>query len=65
MWNNSNIYSVFLSSWNGLTTDSEAKNYCDMALASHSIGDGNVLVVLVLAIYERAQKVAGPWRARR
>ncbi|KAJ7413254.1 Protein odd-skipped-related 2 [Willisornis vidua] len=41
-------------SQNGLTTDTEAKNYCDMALASHSIGDGNVLVVLEPTIYERA-----------
>jgi len=48
-----------------LTTDSEAKNYCDLALASHSSGDGNVLAVLVLTIYERAQKVACPWKARR
>lgn len=35
-----------------------------MALASHSIGDGSVLVVLVLTIYERAQKVACPRRAK-
>ncbi|KAK2524309.1 hypothetical protein Q9966_011721 [Columba livia] len=41
---------------NGLTTDSEAKDYCDLALVSHSTGDANVLVVLVLIIYERAQK---------
>lgn len=56
MYSNKNIYSVFLSSCNGSSTDSEAGNYCDMALASHSVGDGDVLVVLVLTIYEKAQR---------
>lgn len=56
MYSNKNIYSVFLSSCNGSSTDSEAGNYCDMALASHLVGDGDVLVVLVLTIYEKAQR---------